>query len=59
MYWIDNVSTTVGSVCNEPRSYMYVVYDMGCDWIRYLGEYCSYGAAVSFINNSVGVVPDF
>ena len=51
MYWIDNVTS---GMCNGTAEYLYMVHDIGCNWIQSIGNFCQYMGAVSLVRNLSG-----
>ena len=49
--WLDNTSSQLWHVIQG-------VYNMTCDSVTFLGNFCHYDDAVQYINNSIRLVPE-
>ena len=49
--WLDKSTSICGQV-------LHTVYNMTCDVVTALGNFCTYKDAVQYINNSVQLVPE-
>ena len=53
--WLENTSSPL---CTQGWQVLHTLYNMTCDSVTSLGNFCHYQDAVQYINNSIRLVPE-
>ena len=53
--WLENTSSPL---CTQGWQVLHTLYNMTCDSVTFLGNFCHYDDAVQYINNSIRLVPE-